>query len=1013
MRRTAPVWVLLGLLLFLSTLSCGGRSGSPPTAEAPLREAGWLPEAPTDLSRTAAGPHVERPMLFRRTTGRWYVATTLGPDGPTADEQFQYGGDPSDVPVAGDWVGTGTVLPGLFRRSTGLFYMATASGPQGPTADLKMPYGGDPSDLPVVGDWNGDGSDDVGVYRAGTGMWYLLTEWNAQGAVADLQVRFWEGEGGLPAPGDYDGDGYTDLALYYPATGHWHLDLDRDGTEDRDFHYGGSPDDLPLAGDMDGNGTADPVIYRVGTGRWYCLTERAGSTPIGDQQFTYGGDPSDIPVILDTNGDGVADPGVYRGSTGWWSVADDRQGSQINSDLKFHYGGEASDVPLTSAAVLQSTRPAIIPWAPLLEIVLSPDSGSLPKGAHRQFQARGRFGDNTWRDITAQAQWTFEPSAVASVAMGDVTGLALGSGTVTAEGDGGVQGSAPVTVTAAELVSLALSPADYTTLEALAVDYSLTGTYTDGTTATLNSQADFTSSVPEVAYVWYGWTPRGHVVAVAPGTTVISATVGSVSTSTSLKITRATLQKINLSPTRAGELVQTPARTVSFRATGDYDNGRTRTITQDCDWSSSSPAVATVTNDPDPAGVLTVLGAGLATLTAALDGVTKDAPVEGAAWQGVPELIVTDGSDTSSGTLSGDARKVLFHTTVALVPGDTNGLSDAYLKDLDSGAVERISLDSGGGEPDQDCLTGSLSRNGRFAAFYSKAEIVPGATNGYYNVFVRDRQAGTVARASLTYAGGAPSGDCYPMAVSDDGRYVLFSSAATNLVATDFNSLSDYFMRDLQGGTTTYVSGRLTGSPVAGSLYGARLSADGRVLAFRTAAGLDAADTNSAADLYVRDFDANTLTWVSRIVEGTQTLQGCAYFDLSGDARWIALVVGSKLWRRDLQTAQVIPYGGPLLAAKLGVGRFYAVSGDGDRVTFSTDIDLYGSNPQNPYEEQYVFDRVTGSLERIAIPMRTNRNVSVARLSEDGHTLVVSTRATNLFPGDVDDTPNLLLYPWP
>src|SRR5262249_49497714 len=143
------------------------------------------------------------------------------------------------------------------------------------------------------------------------------------------------------------------------------------------------------------------------------------------------------------------------------------------------------------------------------------------------------------------------------------------------------------------------------------------------------------------------------------------------------------------------------------------------------------------------------------------------------------------------------------------VPGDSNFTWDIFVHDLQTGQTVRASVDSSGAEGDGLSMIPSLSSDGRYVAFTSLAtNLVPGDTNGVYDVFVHDLQTGATTRASADWAGS--QGDGYSgwagPSISADGRYVAFDSVATILVPGDTNTVKDVFMHDLQTGATTRLS---------------------------------------------------------------------------------------------------------------------------------------------------------------------------------------------------------------
>src|SRR5213076_3051692 len=169
----------------------------------------------------------------------------------------------------------------------------------------------------------------------------------------------------------------------------------------------------------------------------------------------------------------------------------------------------------------------------------------------------------------------------------------------------------------------------------------------------------------------------------------------------------------------------------------------------------------------------------------------------------------TEGNGASlSSALSADGRFVAFVSAATdLVAADTNGASDVFVRDRLTGTTERVSVASGGTQSNAASLGSALSADGRLVAFQSDAtNLVVGDTNGATDVFVRDRQTGMTARVSVASDGTqANNVSSYP-ALSADGRFVAFQSDATNLVVGDTNGKTDVFVHDRQTGTTERVS---------------------------------------------------------------------------------------------------------------------------------------------------------------------------------------------------------------
>jgi len=235
--------------------------------------------------------------------------------------------------------------------------------------------------------------------------------------------------------------------------------------------------------------------------------------------------------------------------------------------------------------------------------------------------------------------------------------------------------------------------------------------------------------------------------------------------------------------------------------------------------------------------------------------------------------------------LSANGRFVLFRSTASnLVPGDTNEFADVFVRDLRRGTTTRVSVSSRGEEADADSrqpvgiAQAAVSDDGRYAFFNSNASnLVPNDTNQEEDLFVRNIIAGTTQRVSVSSTGaqanrGVGASDPFALFIAaftnvtveqqnlsqvaysatPDGRYVAFSSDATNLVPGDRNNTTDVFLRDLWTGNTTIVSLASTGEQSDGASNSPALSADGRFIAYRSAAtNLVPGDTNGQEDVFV------------------------------------------------------------------------------------------------------------------------------------------------------------------
>lgn len=207
----------------------------------------------------------------------------------------------------------------------------------------------------------------------------------------------------------------------------------------------------------------------------------------------------------------------------------------------------------------------------------------------------------------------------------------------------------------------------------------------------------------------------------------------------------------------------------------------------------------------------------------------------------------------------------------------------------------RVSVSSGEVEGDAVSRYHAMSTDGRFVAFASAATtLVSGDTNGKTDIFVRDTVAGTTERVSVatdgTEANDDSGGPC-DIAISADGRFVAFASAATNLIASDTNGVADIFVRDRQSRTTSRVSVGAGNTEAAGRSWGPAISGDGRYVAFATLANLTDGGTRDLADVYVFDRQLGTPACASRGTESALSdgaSAGSGRVAISGDGRYVA-----------------------------------------------------------------------------------------------------------------------------
>ena len=286
--------------------------------------------------------------------------------------------------------------------------------------------------------------------------------------------------------------------------------------------------------------------------------------------------------------------------------------------------------------------------------------------------------------------------------------------------------------------------------------------------------------------------------------------------------------------------------------------------------------------------------------------------------------------------------------------------------------VERVSVDTAGGDPNSVSFHPAISADGRYVAFWSSAnDIVPGDTNGRQDVFVRDTRTNTTVRASVDTGGGNANGDSFYPTISGDGRYVAFASRATDLVAGDASPAEDIFVRDLQSGTTTRVTVDTAGGEPNANTLTSGISADGRHVVFASdASDLVPGDGNGVGDVFVRDLDAQTTV------------------------------------RASVDTGNGDPNGS---SGAPGVESPPAIDADGSRVVFFSDASDLVAADGNGFSDMFMRDLSAGTTTRVSVDTAggdangpSDAGGGTPAITGDGTIVAFCSFASDLATGDAN-----------
>jgi Tol biopolymer transport system component len=399
--------------------------------------------------------------------------------------------------------------------------------------------------------------------------------------------------------------------------------------------------------------------------------------------------------------------------------------------------------------------------------------------------------------------------------------------------------------------------------------------------------------------------------------------------------------------------------------------------------------------------------------------------------------------------LTPDARFVAFEADdAALLPADSNHDTDVFFQDLQNDRLEMISAHDPGlpsVTPNGHCsiTVNSISADGRFVAFASEADnLLAEDTNGFRDIFVADLADGSIRLASANTNGLAADGVSSEPSISEDGRFVAFTSMADDLVPRDTNHWSDVFVRDVQLGITRLVSMNRTGvGPGAGASYMPAISSDGRFVLFRSLSHDLAPGSFNNENLYLRDLQLGT--------NFALTTLGMAGSSMTPDGRFVAVVDLSGassgtyyLWDSLGQTRSTNVLSLPLTNITISpdghLVAYTAGSGSAsdlylrDNQTGNTRLIVNGPGPWAsfnfsagsqalvycrkiaPARQVFYYGVQIGSnvlvSTRLGSALEANNDSDSPAISPDGRFIVYRSAATDIVAADNNGQPDLILY---
>ncbi|NEP39177.1 MAG: calcium-binding protein [Okeania sp. SIO2H7] len=373
-------------------------------------------------------------------------------------------------------------------------------------------------------------------------------------------------------------------------------------------------------------------------------------------------------------------------------------------------------------------------------------------------------------------------------------------------------------------------------------------------------------------------------------------------------------------------------------------------------------------------------------------------------------------------SISADGRYIAFESSASnLVIGDTNNLPDIFIADRQSQTTSIISVNSFGEGGNLSSFNPSVSGDGRFVVFESNAtNLVEGDSNNTTDIFLRDTLTATTTLVSVDSFGDRGNAASVNPSISADGRFIVFESDATNLVAGDTNNARDIFLRDALTETTTKISIDSLCNTANLSSFNPVISADGRFIAFDSfAANLVEGDTNNTRDIFVRDRETGIVSLVSGNSSSiTPSISADGRF-IAFDSRATNLISGDTndardIFMRDLQAGTTTRVSVDAFGNEATRSSFKpAISGDGRFVAFDSFDPLLVPGDSNGTNDIFLRDLLNGTTTRISVNSQGlggNLTSFNPAISASGEVVAFDSFATNLVEEDTNNNRDVFVW---
>ena len=405
----------------------------------------------------------------------------------------------------------------------------------------------------------------------------------------------------------------------------------------------------------------------------------------------------------------------------------------------------------------------------------------------------------------------------------------------------------------------------------------------------------------------------------------------------------------------------------------------------------------------------------------AIGGVTEIVSVNSEGDQGSGYSVEPDVSD--------DGRYVVFYAAAEdLVPDDTNGMLDIFVHDRFTNETTRVSISSDGEQANGQSAFPTISGDGRIVAFHSSADnLVTDDRNSETDMFAHDRETGFTVRVSVDSKGKQSNENSSFGAVSGNGQYVVFQTAA-QLSDDDVNNTSDIYMHDLLSRETVRVSVGTGGFQLHGASVDAAISYYGEYVAFSSLAdNVDPIDIDNRYDIYVRDILSDETVLVSPSSSNDQSAdEDCELPVISADGQKIAFIseATNLIEGEQLGIKYAFLYDRTKNLMRLMSRNYCGEPGDQrtDTVAITPDgqwVVFYSAAqnlvPGGSWPLRNIFLRNTDTNQILEVSEASDGSPADGdsfdpALSNDGHIVVFSSVADNLVEDDMNDTHDIFAH---